>query len=228
MQYDLEGRTPYGRSRAEDRVAFVRNVYLWLLGGFAVAGVGALSAPFVASALVPALGSAFVWVLFIAQFGSLMWASAVSRRKPLNRYAYALFTYICGIFAGIIVTMVAQTSGPGIVMAAFGMTAADFLLLTAVAVFSKADFSFLRSFVIVGIGVMFFGSLIAAIFHLETFGLLISAVAVIACSAKILWDTSAMLRSEDFSDPAGFALSLFVSLYNIFISLLRLLGGRRN
>ena len=228
MQYDLEGRTPYGRSRAEDRVAFVRNVYLWLMGGFAVAGVGALSAPFVASALVPALGSAFVWVLFIAQFGSLMWASAVSRRKPLNRYAYALFTYICGIFAGIIVTMVAQTSGPGIVMAAFGMTAADFLLLTAVAVFSKADFSFLRSFVIVGIGVMFFGSLIAAIFHLETFGLLISAVAVIACSAKILWDTSAMLRSEDFSDPAGFALSLFVSLYNIFISLLRLLGGRRN
>jgi len=228
MQYDLEGRTPYGRSRAEDRVAFVRNVYLWLMGGFAVAGVGALSAPFVASALVPALGSAFVWVLFIAQFGSLMWASAVSRRKPLNRYAYALFTYICGIFAGIIVTMVAQTSGHGIVMAAFGMTAADFLLLTAVAVFSKADFSFLRSFVIVGIGVMFFGSLIAAIFHLETFGLLISAVAVIACSAKILWDTSAMLRSEDFSDPAGFALSLFVSLYNIFISLLRLLGGRRN
>jgi len=228
MPYDMEGRTPFGRSQAEDRVAFVRNVYLWLMGGFAVAGVGALSANYVAQALVPTLGSAFIWVLFIAQFGSLMWASAVSRRKPLNRYAYAVFTYICGIFAGIVVTMVAQTSGPGIVMAAFGMTAADFLLLTGVAVFSKADFSFLRSFVIVGIGVMFFGSLAAAIFHLETFGLLISAVAVIACSAKILWDTSAMLRTQDFSDPAGFALSLFVSLYNIFLSLLRLLGGRRN
>jgi modulator of FtsH protease len=36
-----------------------------------------------------------------------------------------------------------------------------------------------------------------------------------------------MLRTEDYSDPAGFALSLFVSLYNIFLSLLRLLGGRR-
>ena len=168
------------------------------------------------------------WVLFGAQFGSLIWASAVSRRKPLNRYAYTLFTFICGIFAGIVMMMVARTSGPGIVLAAFGMTAADFMLLTGVAVFSKADFSFLRSFVIVGIGVMFFGSLIAAIFHLETFGLLISAVAVIACSAKILWDTSAMLRTEDYSDPAGFALSLFVSLYNIFLSLLRLLGGRRS
>ena len=229
MAYDLEGRTPFGRSRAEDRVAFVRDVYLWLMGGFGVAFLGALCAPFVANALFPVLGQAFVWVLFIAQFGSLMWASAVSRRKPLNRYAYTLFTFICGIFAGIIVSMVARTSGPDIVMAAFGMTAADFLLLTGVAVFSKADFSFLRSFVIVGIGVMFFGSLVAAIFHLETLGLIVSAVAVIACSAKILWDTSSMLKTEDFSDPAGFALSLFVSLYNIFISLLRLLqGGRRN
>ena len=228
MHYDMEGRTPFGHSRAEDRVVFVRNVYLWLMGGFAVAGVGAMSAPYIANALVPAMGNAFIWVLFIAQFGSLMWASAVSRRKPLNRYAYALFTYICGVFAGILVSLVAQVSGPGVVMTAFGMTAADFLLLTAVAVFSKADFSFLRSFTIVGLGVMFFGSLAAAIFHLETLGLLVSGVAVIACSAKILWDTSAMLRTQDFSDPAGFALSLFVSLYNIFISLLRLLGGRRN
>ncbi len=228
MQYDLEGRTSFGRSRAEDRAAFVRNVYLWLMGGFGVAAVGAMSAPYVFKALAPALGSAFVWVLFIAQFGSLLWASAVSRRKPLNRYAYAVFTYLCGIIAGIVMLYVASTSGPGIVLAAFGMTAADFLLLTAVAVFSKTDFSFLRSFVIVGIGVMFFGSLAAAIFHLETFGMVIAAVAVIACSAKILWDTSAMLRTEDYSDPAGFALSLFVSLYNIFLSLLRLLGGRRN
>ena len=228
MSYEMEGRTPFGRSRAEDRVAFVRNVYLWLMGGFGVAAVGALSAPYVAQALIPATGQFFVWILFGAQFGSLLWASAVSRRKPLNRYAYTLFTYICGVIAGIVMMMVARTSGPGIVLAAFGMTAADFLLLTGVAVFSKADFSFLRSFVIVGIGVMFFGSLIAAIFHLETFGLLIAAVAVIACSAKILWDTSAMLRTEDYSDPAGFALSLFVSLYNIFLSLLRLLGGRRN
>ena len=36
-----------------------------------------------------------------------------------------------------------------------------------------------------------------------------------------------MLRSDDFGDPAGFALALFVNLYIIFISLLNLLGGRR-
>jgi modulator of FtsH protease len=228
MPYDLDGQAPFGRSLAGDRVSFLRNVYLWLMGGFAVAALGALSAPFVVEALFPALGRAFVWVLFIAQFGSLMWASAVSRRKPLNRFAYALFTYVSGVVAGIVVSLVARTSGAGIVMAAFGLTAIDFLVLTLVAFVSKKDFSFLRSFVVVGITVMFFGSLIGAIFHLETLGLLAAAVAVVACSAKILWDTSMMLRTGDFSDPAGFALSLFVSLYNIFMSLLRLLGGRRD
>jgi modulator of FtsH protease len=229
MQYDLEGRTPFGRSRTEDRVSFVRNVYLWLMGGFAVAGVGAMSAPFVARALFPALGQAFVIVLCLVQFGTLMWASAVSRRKPMNRYAYTLATFVSGVIAGIVMMVVAQTAGPDIVLAAFGMTAADFLLLTAVATFSKRDFSFLRNFVVIGIGVMFFGSIAAMFLRVEMFSLVIAAVAVIACSAKILWDTSAMLRTQDYSDPAGFALSLFVSLYNIFLSLLRLLsGGRRN
>jgi modulator of FtsH protease len=228
MQYDLEGRTPFGRSRAEDRIAFVRNVYLWLMGGFGVAAVGALSAPYVANALFPVLGGAFFYVLIFAQLGAVIWASAVSRRKPMNRYAYTVYTFISGVIAGILALLVARTAGPGIVLGAFGLTTADFLLLSAVAIFSKADFSFLRSFILIGLGVAVFGCLLSLFFHMETFSLLISAVIVVACSAKILYDTSAMLRTEDYSDPAGFALSLFVSLYNIFIALLRLLGGRRS
>lgn len=228
MDYNSGNRSYASPTEIQDRAAFVRNVYVWLMGGFAVAGLGALSAPFIAQSLIAVAGRFFVWVLLIAQFGTLMWASAVSRRKPLNRIAYAVFTYVSGVIAGIVVLVTLQTAGFGIVMAAFGMTAADFLVLTLIAFVSKKDFSFLRNFVIIGISVMFFGGLIAAIFHLETMSLMIAAVAVIACSAKILYDTSAMLRTGDYSDPAGFALSLFVSLYNIFLSLLRLLGGRRN
>jgi modulator of FtsH protease len=64
-------------------------------------------------------------------------------------------------------------------------------------------------------------------FNLPLVSVAISCIVVIACSAKILWDTSAMLRTADYSNPVGFALSLFVSLYNIFISLLNILGRRR-
>jgi modulator of FtsH protease len=197
------------------------------MGGFAVAALGAFSAPIVGPALISSAGGFWHWILFGVQFGTLMFASAVSRKRPLNRIAYGLFTYISGTIAGIIALLVAQGAGFTPVFLAFGLTGVVFLTLTVTAFVSKKDFSFLRNFVIVGIAVMFFGSLAAAIFHLETFSLIISGVAVIACSAKLLWDTSTMLRTDDFGDPAGFALALFVSLYNIFISLMNLLGGRR-
>ncbi|MDE3033363.1 MAG: Bax inhibitor-1 family protein [Acidobacteriota bacterium] len=212
---------------ARDRAGFIRSVYLWLMGGFAIAALGALSAPAVARVLVPVVGSFFGWALFGVQFGTLLFASRVRRRQPLNRVAFALFTYVSGIIAGIVALVVAQGAGFQPVLTAFGLTGVVFLTLTGTAVVSKKDFSFLRNFVIVGIAVMFFGGLAAAIFHLDTFGLVISGVAVIACSAKLLWDTSAMLRTQDFSDPAGFALALFVSLYNILLALMNLLGGGR-
>jgi modulator of FtsH protease len=224
---DLQQSWQGASTGTQSRLDFVRNIYLWLMGGFAVAALGALSAPFVAMALVPVAGRFLGWVLFGIQFGTLMFASSVSRRRSLNKIAYGLFTYVSGVIAGIIALVVAQGAGFTPVFMAFGLTGVVFMTLTVTAFVSKRDFSFLRNFVIVGIAVMFFGSLAAAIFHLETFSLIISGVAVIACSAKLLWDTSAMLRTDDFSDPAGFALALFVSLYNIFIALMNLLGGRR-
>ena len=228
MPMNSQFETPhYAEAGIQTRVAFVRAVYLWLFAGFGVALVGALASPFIAQGLVNLMGRFFIWALIGAQWGAIFFASAVSRRKPLNILAYGLFTFISGIIAGVISLVVAQQSGITIVFAALGLTGLAFLTLTVTAVVSKKDFSFLRSFVMVGVAIMFFGSLIAAIFHLPMLSMVASAVAVIACSAKILWDTSAMLRTGDFSDPAGFALSLFVSLYNIFISLLNLLGRRR-
>ena len=230
MAFEYQERLAGRVSTPADRVAFVRSVYLWLLAGFGVAFLGALGAllslPYMRS--LPVSGRAFMWILFFAQMGAIWFASAVSRKRPLNILAYGLFTAISGYVAGLISLIVASASGYQTVLAAAGLTGGVFLALTVTAFVSKKDFSFLRSFVVVGVAIMFFGSLVAAIFHLPTFSLVISAVAVIACSAKLLWDTSAMLRTDALDDAAGFARSLFVSLYNIFISLLNLLGNRRS
>ena len=229
MEYNYEGRTIFGASRAEERTAFVRSVYLWLMGGFAVAGVGALSSPIVLGYLIGAMGRFFFWPIILVYFGTFFWAQKVSTRKPQNRYAYAAFTFVAVIIAGMAMIAATQAAGPGIVLTAFAMTAADFLILSAVAHFSKKDFSFLGNFIAVGLGVAMVAILIGLFVHVEIFHLLISAIIVIACSAKILWDTSRMLQTGDYSDAAGFDLSLFISLLNIFINLLRLLsGGRRN
>ena len=229
MDYNYEGRTIFGASRAEERTAFVRSVYLWLMGGFAVAAVGAMSTPYVFTYLLAPFGRFASWVLIGGFIGAFFWAKTVSRRKPWNRYAYALFTYVSGIIAGLAMIAASQAAGPTIVLTAFAMTAADFLVLSGVAFISKKDFSFLGSFVTMGLTVAVVAMLVGFFVHAEIFHLLISAMIVIACSAKLLWDTSTMLRTGDYSDAAGFALSLFISLLNIFLNLLRLLsGGRRN
>lgn len=228
MEYDYQTRTVFGVSRPEERAAFVRSVYLWLMGGFGVAAVGAFSTPFVLAPLL-SLGRFAFLALIIGWFASSMWAQAVSRRRPQNRYAYALFTYLSGVLAGTAMIATAQTSGVNVVFGALVLTAVDFLALSAIAFVTKKDFSFLGSFVMVGLIVAIAASLIGIFYHAEIFHLMISAVIVIACSAKILWDTSRMLQTGDTSDAAGFALSLFISLLNIFLSLLRLLsGGRRS
>ncbi|BDU75169.1 Bax inhibitor-1/YccA family protein [Mesoterricola sediminis] len=229
MEYNYGDRAAVGMSRDGARAAFVRSVYLWLMGGFGVAAVGVLSTPYVLAFLLPIFGRYFFWPLIIGYFGAFMWAQAVSRRKPVNRFAYALFTYVSGILAGIAMAATVQQAGPGIVLTAFALTALDFLVLSAVAFVTRKDFSFLGSFILVGLVVALGASLIGFFYHAEIFHLMISAVIVIACSAKILWDTSRMLLAGEFDDPAGFALSLFISLLNIFLNLLRLLsGGRRD
>nr|WP_320133237.1 Bax inhibitor-1 family protein [uncultured Holophaga sp.] len=216
------------QTAARDRAGFVRSVYAWLMGGFVVAGIGAAACPFVASFLIPLTGRFFPFALILAFYGTFLWANAVSRRRPQNRFAFAAFTFVAGVLAGFASLMAASQSGPGIVLAALGMTAADFLVMSLIALVSKKDFSFLGGFIITGLVIAIVGSLIGIFMHVELLHLAIAAIIVIACSAKILYDTSLMIRSGDTGDAAGFALSLFVSLLNIFLSLLRLLGGRRD
>ncbi len=215
---------------AVSRLQFVRQVYLWLMAGFGVALVGAVGAfltvPFWAP-LLNAGGRVFMLALVLGQFAALWMARRTAQTRPLNIATYGLATGVSGFIAGMVSLMVASQSGAGVVLSALGLTALAFLALTVVAFVSKKDFSFLGSFVVVGLVIGLGGSFIAFFFNLPLFSLVISGVIVLASSAKILWDTSAMLRTADLSNPVGFALALFVNLYNIFISLLNILGGAR-
>ena len=227
---DYQQSWPNAQSQIEARVQFVRSVYLWLMAGFGVACVGAIASLVTMPLWLPFLqntGRLGFFALIMGQWGALWFAGRNAMRKPLNIFAFGLATGVSGYIAGIFSIATAAQSGLGVVLSALGLTALVFLALTVTAFASKRDFSFLHSFVVVGLVIGIGGSLIAFFFNLPAFSLLISGVIVVACSAKILMDTSAMLRTADFSNPVGFALSLFVSLYNIFISLLNILGRRR-
>jgi len=69
--------------------------------------------------------------------------------------------------------------------------------------------------------------LIAMFFHLEALSLVVSGMFVLAMSAFILSETSGILRGEQTNYIVA-TVSLYVSIYNLFLSLLRLLGAASN
>jgi modulator of FtsH protease len=120
-------------------------------------------------------------------------------------------------------------NGEQLVIMAFGTTAIMFLALSGYALTSRKDFSFMGGFLFTGIMVAFFGGLavaVAAMFgiHLPMIALAISAMFVLLMSGLILYQTSQMIHGAEDNYIMA-TITLYVSIYNLFLSLLHLFGA---
>jgi modulator of FtsH protease len=108
-------------------------------------------------------------------------------------------------------------------MTAMGGTAAIFLGLSAYAVTTRKDFSFMGGFLMVGIIVAFLAGLAAIFFELPALSLTVSAAFVLLMSGLILYETSNIIHGGETNYVMA-TVTLFVSIFNLFTSLLHLLG----
>jgi modulator of FtsH protease len=76
----------------------------------------------------------------------------------------------------------------------------------------------------VGMLAAFVLSLVAMFFHMQTLSLAVSGMFVLVMGGFILWETSSILRGEQTNYIIA-TVSLYVSIYNLFISLLNILGS---
>lgn len=116
------------------------------------------------------------------------------------------------------------SNGGQLVMLALGGTGAIFLGLSGYALTTRKDFSFLGGYVFVGILVAFLAGIGALIFNLPALSLAVSAVFIMLMSAFILYQTSAMVHGGETNYIMA-TISLYISIYNLFTSLLHLLGA---
>ena len=114
-------------------------------------------------------------------------------------------------------------NGGQTVMLAMGGTGAVFLGLSAYAVISRKDFSFMSGFLAVGMLVAFLASLAGIFLQIPAFSLAVSAAFVLLMSGLILFETSNIIHGGETNYIMA-TVSLFVSIYNLFLSLLQLLG----
>jgi modulator of FtsH protease len=132
-------------------------------------------------------------------------------------------TGFMGLTLGPILNMyLSLPGGADLVTMALGMTAFTFVGLSATAVITRKDFSFLAGFLTAGFFVLI-GAMIASFFFQSTgLQLMISAGFVLFSSAAILYQTSAIVRGGETNYILA-TVTLFVSIYNLFLSLLNLL-----
>ena len=217
------GTTPYAVSRpASSALAanrLIRNTYLLLsmtlLFSAVTAGVSiALNWPFMGPLVT--LGGYFGLLFLTTRLRNSAWGLA----------AIFALTGFMGLTLGPMINayLHAFSNGAQLVMMAMGGTGAIFLGLSAYAMTTRKDFSFMGGFIMVGVLVAFLAGIGALIFNLPMLSLAVSAMFVLLMSGFILFETSNMVHGYETNYIMA-TVSLYVSIYNLFTSLLHLLGA---
>ena len=120
--------------------------------------------------------------------------------------------------------MQAFSNGGELVMLAMGGTGVIFLGLSGYALTTRKDFSFMGGFIMVGVLVAFLAGIGALIFSLPGLSLAVSAMFVLLMSGYILYQTSDMVHGVETNYIMA-TVSLYITIYNLFTSLLHLLGA---
>jgi modulator of FtsH protease len=164
------------------------------------------------------------WLILIGYFVLLFTTSALrnSAWGILGVFALTGFMgYTLGPLLNIFLHQVVD--GKQLVLTALGGTGAIFLVMSGYALITKKDFNFMLGFISVGILVAFLASLAGMIFHLPVIMLAVSAAFIMLSSAMILIQTSQIVRGGETNYIMA-TITIYVSLYNIFVSLLNLLS----
>ena len=135
------------------------------------------------------------------------------------------FTGFLGYTAGPIVNFyLGMANGGDIVTTALAMTGITFLGLSAYAVSSRKDFTFMGGFLMIGLILVVVASLANIFFAIPALSLAISAVGVLVFSGLILYDTSRMVNGGE-TNYVMMTVSLYLNIYNLFMMLLHLTGA---
>ncbi len=164
-------------------------------------------------------------ITMVGYFGLLFLTTKFSNSSLGLLFVFAL-TGFMGLTLGPIINMYlnAYSNGHELVMTALGGTGVIFLGLSGYALTTRKDFSFMGGFLMVGILVAFLAGIGAVVFSIPALSLAVSAMFILLMSAMILYETSAIIHGGETNYILA-TISLYVSIYNLFLSLLQLLGA---
>lgn len=232
----------YAAAAGGDRLRFIQRVYSLLLASILVAiaagamvmntrpvgseDFGAGPVPVPAGVVAMADYSLLIWGALLVM---LLLGRRIAVTPGLNLVFLFAFTGICGAWAAPSIWWYGVARGaPEVVGIAGALTGIIFVALTVVAFLSKHDFNFLGA----GLHMAWIGLVAAAllngfVFQSDWAMTMVAWGIVVFAGGCILYNTSNMLRRMDERHVVVATICLFVDLLNLFLALLRIVGGRR-
>ncbi len=167
-------------------------------------------------------------ITIIGYFGLLFLTGAL-RNSAMGIIGVFALTGFMGYTLGPLLNYYihALPNGHALVMMSFGATGAIFFALSGYALITRKDFSYMGGFIMVGLMVAFLASLATLFFHIPALMLAVSGAFVLLSSGVILLQTSQIIHGGETNYIMA-TVTLYVSLYNIFISLLQIFGSLNN
>jgi len=164
-------------------------------------------------------------ILTLVGYFGLLFATAKFRNSGLGLvFVFALTGFMGYTLGPILNAYMSLANGSQIVMTAMAGTGIIFLGLSGYALTSRKDFSYMGSFLMIGILVGFLAGLGAIFFEMPGLSLAVSAMFVLLMSGLILWETSNIINGGETNYIMA-TVTLYVAIFNLFTSLLHLLGA---
>ena len=196
----------------------LRNTYallsMTLLFSAVTAGISmAINPPHFTSLITSILGIALVWFVL-----------PKTANTSAGLYVVFAFTGLMGFGLGPILNhYLSMANGGQVIMTALGGTGIIFLALSAYALTTRRDFSFMGGMLMVGLIVIMIAAIANIFLNMPALSLTISAVVILLMSGFILYDTSRIINGGETNYIMA-TVSLYLNIYNIFVHLLSLLG----
>ena len=195
----------------------LRNTYFLLS---LCLGFSALMAGLAVAFRLPSPGIIFT---LIGYFGLLFLVTRYRNQGAGVLLVFALTGFMGYTLGPLLTHYLKLQNGAQIITLALGSTAVIFVGLSAYTLKTKRNLSFMGSFLTAGILVAFIMSLAALFLNLPALSLAVSAMLVLLMSGMIMFETNQIISGGETNYVMA-TVSLFVSLFNLFTSLLQLLG----
>lgn len=219
QNYAQYGSSVAEMADADIRATFLRNTYLHLLGALiAFASICAIIINVFGARLEPMIGTLFSgynWLLFLGGFMFVSyiadrWANSNTSRE-MQYLGLSLYVVAQSILFVPLLYIAQNFAGTGVIMSAGIMTGIVFGGLTLTVLVTKADFSFMRSFLAVG-GFAALGLIACSILIGFSLGMWFSVAMIVFASGAILYNTSNILHQYNPNQHVAASLALFASV----------------